>query len=109
LPGCGLVTPETPAVPPSAALLPERTYLALFFYWLIWQPYCEFLKANYMANQGNKHPGSGKDKKNKNQPSGSNQGNDKGAHKESDINPKSPEKRFQIDDNPEGTKRKIPH
>ncbi|HEX9513987.1 MAG TPA: hypothetical protein VF939_26025 [Puia sp.] len=68
-----------------------------------------------MTNQGNKHPSSGNDKqhnKNQNQPTKGNQGKkDKGAQKvtDADFDPNSPEKRIQIDDNPEETKRKIPH
>ncbi len=78
-----------------------------------------------MTNQGNKHPQSGNNQHNKNQPDKGNPGKDKGAQKafkkkdmpdqddehvtESDLDPNSPEKRIQIDDNPEGTKKKIPH
>ncbi|HWK07555.1 MAG TPA: hypothetical protein VNS58_28180 [Puia sp.] len=76
-----------------------------------------------MTKQGNKNTTSGKDPRHKNQPVKGDPG--KGAQKafkkqdlsdaddepvtESDFDPNSPEKRIQIDDNPEGTKRKIPH
>lgn len=63
-----------------------------------------------MTNQGNKHSSSENDKQRKNQPVKGNSGKDKGARAtKSDFDPDSPEKRIQIDDNPEETKRKIPH
>jgi hypothetical protein len=79
-----------------------------------------------MTDQKNKHTTPG-NKQTKNQPDNNKNGLDKekGAKKafkkedmpdpdeepltESDPDPDSPEKNIQIDDDPEGTKRKIPH
>jgi len=80
-----------------------------------------------MTDQKNKHATPGKNKHNKGQSGKNSLHNDKekGARKafkkedmpdsdeelatESDLDPDSPEKKIQIDDDPEGTKRKIPH
>lgn len=67
-----------------------------------------------MTNQGNKHPKGGDKNKSKHQPAKNNPGKKKGARneesaKESELDPDSPEKRIQIDYDPEGTKKKIPH
>ena len=77
-----------------------------------------------MSNKENRHP-AGNDKNAKHQPAKNNPDKNKGARKtskkedmpdpdekpvmESDFDPDGPEKRTQIDDNPDGTKRKIPH
>jgi hypothetical protein len=83
-----------------------RAGLALFFYRFKWQRYCELFKTNYMTDQKNKHATS-KDKHSKNQPDKNK--NSLKPSTESELGPDSPEKKIQIDDDPEGTKKKIPH
>jgi hypothetical protein len=77
-----------------------------------------------MSNKGNQQP-AGHIKDTKHQPAKNNPDKEKGARKafkkedmpdpdeepimESDFDPDRPEKKIQIDDNPEETKRKIPH
>jgi formylglycine-generating enzyme len=103
-----------------------RAGLALFFYRFKWQRYCELFKTSYMTDQKNKHTTSeDKNAKNQSDKNKNSLDKEKGARKafkkedmpdpdekpatESELDPDSPEKKIQIDDDPEGTKKKIPH